>query len=113
MNTGAEFAGHRPNGDDARPDADARPNPCPPCHRGKQVENWKGCLRDWPDPDMGMWQTGQAPSWKSVNYKRCARTTCALCHNACEASVCVFEPLDRWPLHRLPKYDRTGIEVSL
>jgi len=55
---------------------------------GKQVENWKTSLRDWPDPDSGMWQTGQKASWKACNYKR-------------------------WPLHRIPKYDRTGIEVNL
>ena len=56
--------------------------------RGKQNDLWKGSLRDWPDPDGGMWQTGQSPTWKSVNYKR-------------------------WPLHRIPKYDRVGIEVNL
>ena len=55
---------------------------------GKQGENWKASLRDWPNPDSGMWSTGQAPTWKGVNYKR-------------------------WPLHRIPKYDRTGIEVNL
>ena len=37
---------------------------------GKQGENWKTSLRDWPDPDKGMWATGSVPSWKSVNYKR-------------------------------------------
>ena len=46
---------------------------------GKQVENWSNSLRDWPDPNHGMWQTGQAPTWKSVNYRR-------------------------WPLHRVPRY---------
>jgi len=55
---------------------------------GKQTENWKGMLRDWPDPDQGMWQAGNKATWKEVNYKR-------------------------WPLHRLPKYDRSGIEVNL
>lgn len=42
---------------------------------GKQTDNWKGQLRDFPDPDKGMWQTGNAPTWKGVNYQRCARST--------------------------------------
>ena len=55
---------------------------------GKQTENWKSSLRDWPDPDKGMFQTGNAPSWKSVNYKR-------------------------WPLKRIARFDRSGVEVNL
>ena len=45
---------------------------------GKQCELWEASLRDWPDPDAGMWQTGQKPTWKDINYRR-------------------------WPLHRIPK----------
>ena len=64
------------------------PHALVPKEWGKQVDNWKGSLREFEEPAKGMWTTGQAPTWKSVNYKR-------------------------WPLHRVPKYDRTGIEVSL
>ena len=49
---------------------------------GKQVENWTESLRNWPDPDDGMWQTGQKPTWKGTNYRR-------------------------WPLHRIPKCAKT------
>ena len=52
---------------------------------GKQGENWKTSLRDWPEPDFA--HTGQA-TWKHANTKK-------------------------WPLHRVPKYDRTGIEINL
>lgn len=45
---------------------------------GKQGELWENSLRDWPDPSDGMWQTGQQPTWKDINYRR-------------------------WPLHRIPK----------
>lgn len=45
---------------------------------GKQGELWENSLRDWPDPNDGMWQTGQQPTWKDINYRR-------------------------WPLHRIPK----------
>ena len=55
---------------------------------GKTNELWKGSLRDWPNPDHGQWKTGQMPTWKSSNYKR-------------------------WPLKRIPRYDRRGVEVSL
>ena len=55
---------------------------------GKQVENWKTSLRNWEDPDAGMWATGQKPTWKHANTKK-------------------------WPLHRVPKWDRTGIEIDL
>ena len=52
---------------------------------GKQVENWKAQLRDWPEPNWD--NTGGAqPTWKGINYKR-------------------------WPMHRIPKYDRTGYVV--
>ena len=54
---------------------------------GKQAENWRSSLRDWPEPNWANSEGAQA-SWKSINYKR-------------------------WPLHRMPKYDRTGIEVNL
>lgn len=54
---------------------------------GKQVENWKESLRDWPDPDDGMWHTGQKPTWKHVNYRR-------------------------WPLHRVPKCERAPFQCT-
>ena len=53
---------------------------------GKQIDNWKGSLRDF--GDSSSWTTGSSPTWKSVNY-------------------------NRWPLHRIPRYDRSGIEVNL
>ena len=55
--------------------------------RRQQLENWRNQLRDWPEPDWVTTEGGQA-TWKACNYKR-------------------------WPLHRIPKYDRTGIEVNL
>ena len=55
---------------------------------GKQVDLWKGSLRDWPNPDLARWHTGKQATWKSVNYKR-------------------------WPLRREPRFNRSGIEVNL
>ena len=55
---------------------------------GKQVENWKSSLRDWPVPDSSTFVTGQNPTWKHANTKK-------------------------WPLHRVARFDRTGIEVNL
>ena len=40
---------------------------------GKQTENWKSSLREFAEPSG--WTAGQPPSWKSVNYKRCALPT--------------------------------------
>ena len=74
------------DGESAWPQYD--PRALVPKEWGKQGQNWKNSLRDWPDPDKGMWQAGQAPKWKSVNY-------------------------NRWPLYRIPKYTRSGIEVNL
>ena len=52
---------------------------------GKQGDNFKNSLRDWPEPSFA--ETGQA-TWKHANVKR-------------------------WPLHRTPKYDREGININL
>ena len=56
---------------------------------GKQGDNWKFSLRDWPEPT---WSLGgdksQKATWKHANVKR-------------------------WPLHRVPKHDRPGIESNL
>ncbi len=54
---------------------------------GKQAENWKMSLRDWPEPDFAHTDGAQA-TWKHANVKR-------------------------WPLHRTPKYGRAGVECSL
>ena len=54
---------------------------------GKQAEIFQQSLRDWPEPD---WTTSQGaqPTWKSANVQR-------------------------WPLHRIPKHGRAGIEINL
>ena len=54
---------------------------------GKTNEMWRNGLRDWPAPDAG---TRRMPieTWKGVNYRR-------------------------WPLKRIPRSNRSGIEVSL
>jgi len=53
---------------------------------GKTNERWTGGLRDWPEPEVP--REKQLPSWKGVNYQR-------------------------WPLKRQPKYNRSGVEVTL
>jgi hypothetical protein len=96
---------------------------------GKQTENWKGMLRDWPDPDQGMWQAGNKATWKEVNYKRCVLHRArphTLLHSPWRSlgrvrarsllsrrTLCPRVLANSWPLHRLPKYDRSGIEVNL
>ena len=54
---------------------------------GKQADIFKESLRDWPEPSW--FNTGgEQPSWKHANVKR-------------------------WPLHRTPKHDRSGVEAGI
>ena len=53
---------------------------------GKTNEMWTTSLRDWPTPANGVWVTGQAPRWKHTNVQR-------------------------WPLRRQPRFNRSGVEV--
>ena len=52
---------------------------------GKTNDMWKSSLRDWPEPTKA--STGM-PKWQNVNYKR-------------------------WPMRRVPRFNRSGVEVTL
>jgi hypothetical protein len=54
---------------------------------GKQSEIFQESLRNWPEPTWAQSEGAQA-TWKHANVKR-------------------------WPLHRVPKYGRAGIEINL
>ena len=53
---------------------------------GKTNQLWKGGLRDWPEPEHA--KRDPMPKWQNINYRR-------------------------WPLKRIPRFDRSGVEVTL
>ena len=54
---------------------------------GRQADIFKDSLRSWPEPDW-FHSGGEQATWKHANVRR-------------------------WPLHRVAKYNRTGVVVNL